>query len=191
MTRGARVYALAGVLALTASPAAAQLGEAQLGVIGSYGTGIAARPGAGLVLGVAAGRLTYVGLRWTYYATATTTQGLPPTEVRNSQQVFAADVGMLIPEGPLEIVPEVSIGFARFAQHSRPVAGGAESADYGTELLVAPGVAVELHVAHFALIPELQYCFTGKPDLPWLAEQHGLIASLRLVRWFELRRIRH
>lgn len=191
MTRGARVCMLAGVLGLTASPAAAQLGESQIGVVGSYGTGIAARPGAGLVIGHAFGRLTYGGLRWTYYGTAVTTQGPPPTEVRNTQQLFALDVGMLLPKGPLEVIPEVSIGFARFAQHSQPVAGGAESRDYATRLLVAPGVAVEVHVGRFALIPELQYCFTKQPDLPWSAEHHGLIGSLRLVRWFEVRRIRH
>ena len=189
----ARAWLLAGALSPLASPVAAQLGEAQVGVIASYGTGMAARPGAGLVLGVAVGRLTYGGLRWTYYGTTTTTQGpaASPTEVRNTQQVFALDVGMVLPKGSLEVIPEVSIGFARFVQHSLPAAGGAESVDYGTKLLVAPGLAVEVHAGRFALIPELQYCFAGKPKLPWPAEHYGLIGSLRLVRWFEVRRIRH
>lgn len=183
---------LVGILGLAASPAAAQVGEVQLGVIGSYGTGMAAQPGAGLVFGVAAGRVTYVGLRWTYFGTATSTQGpvAAPTEVRNSHQVFALDLGVLIPEGQLEVVPEFTIGVARFAQHSRPVAGGVGSADHGTELLAAPGVAVEVHALRLVLITEVQYCFAGKPDLPWPAEHHGLMGSLRLVIPFEARRIR-
>ncbi len=183
---------LVGVLGLAASPAAAQIGEVQLGAIASYGTGMAAQPGAGLVFGVAAGRVTYVGLRWTCFGTATTTQGpvASPTEVRNRHQVFALDLGVLIPEGPLEVDPEFSIGVARFAQHSRPVAGGVESANHKTELFAAPGVAVEVHAWHLVLIPEVQYFFAGDPDLPWLAEHHGLMGSLRVVIPFEARRIR-
>jgi hypothetical protein len=46
---------------------AAQLGEAQYGVIGSYGTSSAWHGGAGLIVGVGAGRLIYVGARWVYY----------------------------------------------------------------------------------------------------------------------------
>lgn len=188
----ARACLLAGVLGLAASPAAAQIGEVQLGAIASYGTGMAARPGAGLVFGVAAGRVTYVGLRWTYFGTATTTQGpaASPSEVRNRHQVFALDLGVLIPEGQLEVVPEFSIGVARFAQGSRPVAGGVESADHKTELFAAPGVAVEVHAFHLVIISEAQYCFAGKPELPWPAEHHGLMGSLRLVIPFEARRIR-
>jgi hypothetical protein len=188
----ARACLLVGALGLAASPAAAQVGEVQLGAIASYGTGMAAQAGAGLVFGVAAGRVTYVGLRWTYFGTATTTQGpaASQTEVRNRHQVFALDLGVLIPKGQVEVVPEFSIGFARFAQDSRLVAGGAESADHKTELFAAPGVAVEVHALQLVLISEVQYAFAGNPELPWPAEHHGLMGSLRLVIPFEARRIR-
>ena len=42
------------------------MGEPQVGVVGSYGVRDPYRGGAGLVLGVAPGRLAYVGLRWTH-----------------------------------------------------------------------------------------------------------------------------
>jgi len=42
----------------------AQLGELQVGVIGSYGMRDPYRGGGGLVLGVAPGRLVYGGLPW-------------------------------------------------------------------------------------------------------------------------------
>ena len=192
MTPRPRAGVLVAALQLVAASATAQLAEVQLGATASYGTGMAAQPGAGVVAGGAWGRLTYTGLRWTYHATATTTQGpaASPTEVRNSFQVFALDLGVLIPVDELEVVPELSIGVARFAQHSRPVAGGTESADYGTELLAAPGVAVEVHALRLVFVPEVQYYFVGKPDLPWLVQHHGLVGSLRLVIPFEVRRIR-
>ena len=43
----------------------AQLGEVHLGSLVTYGTARSYGPGAGLGLGVAAGRLVYLGARWT------------------------------------------------------------------------------------------------------------------------------
>jgi hypothetical protein len=190
-----RGWLLASVLPLLASPAAGQLGEAQLGVLASYGTGRAYGPGAGLVLGVATGRLAYIGVRWAYQVGTTRLAGpaAPSTEIRNRAQVFAVDLGIQIPAGVLEIVPGVSLGALRFSQHTRaPAAGGGttERAQSSTEFLAAPGVSVEVYAGRLAFIPQLQYALVGDPDLPFAVEHHGLIASLRIVVTKEMGRIR-
>ena len=169
---------LLGALSTTATPGLAQLGELQIGVVGSYGTSKAYGPGAGLVLGVATGRLAYVGLRWTYYAGATT------AGVTTRAQAFAVDLGIDIPVRALEVVPGVSLGAMRFAQ----IVGGARA--HKVEFLAAPGLAIEVHVARVALIPELQYSLAGDPELAQPVHQHGLVASLRLVIPIEVGRIR-
>jgi len=56
-----------GVLLCAASPLPAQLAEVQIGVVASYGFRRSVQTRGGLVLGIAPGRLTYAGLRWTYY----------------------------------------------------------------------------------------------------------------------------
>ena len=162
----------------TAAPARGQIGELQAGVVGSYGWNAAYGPGAGLVLGVATGRLAYVGVRWTYH-TGSTTAG-----VTTRAQAFAVDLGVVIPVRQLDVVAGVSLGAVRFAQH----AGSARS--HKVEFLGAPGLAAELHVAHVALIPELQYAWAGDPQLPQPVRHHGLVASLRLVVPIEVGRIR-
>jgi hypothetical protein len=169
-----------------AAPARAQLGELQVGVIGAYGRGEARGAGGGLVLGVAAGRLGYVGLRWTYYGGATKPHGLVPSDVRTRTQLLAVDLGIQIPVGALEIVPGLSVGWIQFTQQARqPDASGSSQ-----EFLAAPGVAVEMRIARFALIPEIQYSLAGTPNLPWRVAHRGLAASVRLVYLSELRRIR-
>lgn len=169
-----------------AAPARAQLGELQVGVIGAYGRGEARGAGGGLVLGVAAGRLAYVGLRWTYYAGDTRLRGPTPSEVRTRTQVVAMDLGIQIPVGALEIVPGVTVGWNQFTQRARqPDASGSSS-----EFLAAPGIAVEMRVARIAIIPEIQYLLAGAPNLPWRVDHRGLAASVRLVYLSELRRIR-
>jgi hypothetical protein len=178
VTRCRGLGALVGTLSALASPLAAQLGELQFGVVGSQGTSAAYGPGAGLVLGVATGRLAYVGLRWTYHAGATQ-QG-----VTTRVQAFAFDLGVEIPVGKLEVFPGLGLGAARFAQHGSGVSA------HKVEFLAAPGVAVEAHVAHVAFIPELQYSVTGNPELPRPVSHHGLVVSLRLVIPIEVARIR-
>lgn len=163
---------------LLTSSLLAQLGEVQLGVVGSYGTGEAYRPGAGVVLGVAAGRLGYLGLRWAYHR-GTTTAG-----VTNRAQVYTLDLGVLIPVGAVEVVPSLSLGAVRFAQRAPGIA------EHATEFLAAPGVSVEVPVGPVALIPELQYHLAGDPDLPSRVDHRGLVASLRLVITREMGRIR-
>lgn len=176
--RCTRGYALAGALSLTASPLPAQLGEVQAGVVASYGTSKAAGAGAGLVLGVASGRLAYLGLRWTYQAGATT------AGVTTRAQTFTVDLGIVIPVRALDVVAGLSLGAERFAQQ----AGGART--HKVEFLAAPGIAAEVHVARLALIPELQYRLAGDPELAQPVQHRGPVASLRLVIPVEVGRIR-
>ena len=163
---------------LVTSTLLAQLGEVRFGVVGSYGTGDAYRAGAGVVLGVAAGRLAYLGLRWTYY------HGVTRGGVTNRAQVFATELGILVPTGPVDIVPGLTLGAVRFAQRAPGVA------EHSTEFLAAPGLSVEVRVAPVTLIPEVQYHLAGDPDLPTPVEHRGLVASLRVVIPLEIGRIR-
>jgi hypothetical protein len=157
---------------------AGQIGELHLGVVASYGTPETYGPGAGLVLGIAPGRLVYVGARWSYQAGSTKLQ------VRNRVQAFAVDLGVQIPAGALEVVPSMSLGALRFAQR---VAG---ITMHATEFLAAPGVSVEIPVARVALIPELQFYLAGNPDLPRPVSHRGLLASVRLVVPIEVSRFK-
>ena len=166
-----------GTLLLTSS-LLAQLGEVQVGMVASYGTGEAYEPGAGVVVGVAAGRLTYLGLRWAYH------RGTTKAGVTNRAQVYTVDLGVLIPVGAVEVVPGLSLGAVRFAQRAPGID------DYATEFVAAPGVSVQVRAGRVALIPELQYHLAGDPDFPSRVGHRGLVASLRLVVPLEIGRIR-
>src|SRR2546427_11826005 len=96
--RCSRVSLVVGALSIAPSPIFAQIGEVQLGAVASYGTSKAWGPGAGLVVGEATGRLEYVGLRWNYYAGGTT------LSVTDPGQAFTGDLGVDIPDGPLELL---------------------------------------------------------------------------------------
>src|SRR5204863_2919218 len=91
--------AVALAQALLPADLAAQLGEAQFGAIASYGTSSAWHGGAGLIAGVGAGRLIYVGARWVYYfgSSAAQTDTGGTFQVRDRAQIFAADVGLPYP----------------------------------------------------------------------------------------------
>ncbi len=192
----ARACLLVGALAIVASPAPAQIGEIQAGGIGSYGTGEPFGAGAGLVWGVAAGRIAYIGVRWTNFGGTTNQRGpaSSPSEVTTRSQQFALDLGVQIPVGRLEVVPGMSVGFVRFAQRVRaPAPGGGSTvvSEHETEFLAAPGVAVVVPAGPVAFIPELRYSLAGSPSsLPWRVPHRGLLLSLRLVITFEVGRIR-
>lgn len=188
MRRGSWILLVA---ALAAPPAAAraQIGELQIGVVGSYGTAASARGGAGLVVGVATGRLAYVGVRWTSFA-GTSTTDTAGTAVRNRTQLYAVEVGAQFPSGPVEIIVGASGGFVRYAQRARTAAGPGSGTFTATEFLLAPSLSVEIYVAGVGLIPGVQYCLSGNPDLPWPVHHRGAIGSVRLVVPIELRRIR-
>jgi len=177
-------------LFLVTATAGAQLGEFQAGGVASYGTGKPFGRGAGLVVGVAPGRLAYVGLRWTYHAGMTEQRdsGGPSTEVKTRVQVFAMDLGLQIPIGRLELVPGVSIGMVQFVQRTQAPAGAGSG--ISKEFFAAPGISVEMRAARVAVIPELQYVLAGHPELPWSVQRRGLVASVRLVFLAEVRRIR-
>ena len=163
----------------------AQLGELQVGVIGSYGMRDPYRGGGGLVLGVAPGRLVYVGLRWIYYGGATSGGA-----VSNRAQVFATDFDVQIPlrGGLIELRPSMGIGMVQFAQHSG--APPSTLSEYSKEFFAAPGLALQLSASRVAVIPELQYYFTGHSELTWPIHNKGLAFSVRLVFLSEIRRIR-
>lgn len=176
--RLARACLLLGAVPVLTSPVQAQLGELQFGVVASYGAGEAYGPGAGLLLGVATGRLAYVGLRWTYHAGAT------KLDVTNRVQAFAVDLGVVVPVGKVEVVPGLGLGALRFAQRAPGVS------EHATEFLATLGVSVEVHAGRGALIPELQYSLAGDPELARPVRHRGLVASLRLVIPIEVGRIR-
>lgn len=169
---------------------AAQLGELQIGVVGSYSAWDPHRGGAGLVVGIAPGRVTYVGLRWTYDFGSTTVVATPggPTEVRTRTQVFATDLGVQIPKGAFEIVPSISFGVVQVAERSRSASGAVFRSS--KEFLAAPGIAIQVSAAGIALIPELQYYIAGRPALQQPVQRGGVVASVRLVLLREIRRIR-
>jgi hypothetical protein len=174
-----RCLCLAAVALPGASPLAGQIGELQLGVVASLGTPRAFGPGAGLVVGIAPGRLVYVGARWTYQFGSTQTQ------VRTRVQSFAADLGVQIPAGAVEVVPSLSLGALRYAQR----AAGIHT--HSVEFLAAPGLSLEIPVARVALIPEVQFYLAGKPsNLSVPVTHRGLLTSLRLVVPIEVSRFR-
>ena len=181
-------------VALLPSNLAAQLGEAQFGAIGSYGTSSAWHGGAGLIAGVGAGRLIYVGARWVYYfgSSAAQTDTGGTFQVRDRAQIFAADVGLQYPLGPAELVAGVTIGAMRFAQQAEPVSPGTgpPQSSSRVEFLLAPNLSVQLRVSRLLLIPEFVYSFAGSPDQRWPVDHHGPIFSLRVVMPFEVQRIR-
>ena len=178
---------LLALLCVTPSALSAQLGEMQVGAIASYGMRDPYRAGGGLVLGVAPGRLVYVGLRWIYYGGATTGGA---ANVRNRAQVFATDFDVQVPlrGGLLELRPSVGMGMVQFAQRS-----GAQTSvvsEYSKEFFAAPGLALQLSAGRIGVVPELQYYFTGHSELTWPVHNKGLAFSVRLVFLSEIRRIR-
>jgi hypothetical protein len=178
-------YLLLWLVCLTPTALSGQLGELQVGAVASYGLRDPYRAGAGLVFGVAPGRLVYVGLRWIYYAGATT-----GADVRNRAQVFATDFDVQVPVkgGLLEMRPGIGIGMVQFAQRGQPAIGVVSG--HSKEFFAAPGVALQMSAGRVAVIPELQYYFTGHSELPWPVHNKGLAISVRLVFLSEIRRIR-
>jgi hypothetical protein len=185
------------VAVLTCSPALArvQLGELHVGGLVSYGAAHDYRLGAGLVLGVAAGRLAYTGVRWAYQtgSTRSVASGGSAVEVTSRVQVFALDLGLQIPAGAFEIVPGASLGAARFAQRTKQPGPGGQlvtAGDHVTNFFAAPSLSVQVRVSRVLVIPELQYFLAGDPDFAWPAPHRGPVATVRIVATRELARIR-
>ena len=182
---------VAAVLGL-ASPVRAQLGEVQVGGLVSYGLEDAYGPGAGIVFGVAAGRITYIGARWTYYA-GSERRVTTPTEqldVTSRVQLFAVDLGVQVPVGAFEIIPGMSLGAARFAQRAQPVGGSEVPYVSATEFFWGAGLSVSGRVAGLVIIPEVQYGFAGDPQMVGPLVHQGLTVSMRVAATFEVGRVR-
>lgn len=180
--------------ALLPATLAAQLGEAQFGVIASYGTASAYHGGAGLIAGVGAGRLIYVGARWVYYfgSSAVQTDTGGTFDVRDRAQTFAFDVGLQYPVGAVEVVAGVTIGAVRFAQQAEPVTPGtgAPQSSSRVDFLLVPNFSFQLRVSRFLVIPEFMYSFAASPDMRWPMDNKGPLLSIRVVTAFEVQRIR-
>src|SRR6266702_4346442 len=80
------------------------------------------------------------------------------------------------------------LGMVQFVQRGGGTTGPVSG--YSKEFFAAPGVALQLSAARVALIPELQYYFTGHSELTWPVHNKGLAFSARLVFLSEIRRIR-
>ena len=191
MTRLHRAVLLSATMVCAPQVARAQVGEVHIGPIASYGLPDSFGPGAGLVVGVAAGRLIYIGLRWAYQSGGTEVMSTSetPVSVTSRAQLFAFDLGLLFPAGAFEIVPGISLGVTRFAQQADSPAGTVSDNDLA--FLAAPGLSVYTRLGALLVIPELQYFLGRNPTLPWPVEHRGLAASVRLVIPFEVSRIRH
>lgn len=177
---------LLALLSVVPGALSAQLGELQVGALASYGMGDPYRAGAGLVLGVATGRLAYVGLHWIYYAGSSDQVG-----VTNRAQVFATDLGVQIPlrgGGAMELRPGIGLGVVRFAQLSSDTTGSISESS--TEFFAAPGVALQLSAARFGVIPQVAYYFTGHTEMTSPIQNKGLTLSVRFVYLSEISRIR-
>ena len=183
------------VALLTPSGLHAQLGEVHVGLLGSVGLGQAWGPGFGGIVGVAPGRLTYTGLRaQAHFGPTEGLQGIEGTvSARTRLQVFAADLGFMIPAGLVEVMPGISLGVLRFSQQvDDPMAeGGLGDPVIATEFYPAPTLAVLIRVKGIHLIPEIQADLAGDPDLPVPVKHRGVLFGLRVVVPFEVDRIRH
>ncbi|MDH4131749.1 MAG: hypothetical protein OEV95_08060 [Gemmatimonadota bacterium] len=193
MTRPALGLAL--VLALSPASLHAQLGEVHVGLLASYGTAGSYQAGGGLLAGVSAGRLVYLGVRWVYFAGDTEQRSDPQGQydVTTRAQIFAADLGLQYPTGPVEIVAGVTIGATRYGQETDPLGSGgtaASTSGVATELLVAPNLSVQIRALGLLVIPEVMYPLSGAPDLRWPADRKGAVFALRLVVPFEVQRVR-
>jgi hypothetical protein len=191
MIRLRRALLLSAALVCAPHVVRAQVGEVHIGPIASYGLPDSFGPGGGMIVGVAAGRLIYIGLRWAYQSGGTEVMGTlaTPVSVTSRAQLFAFDLGLLFPAGAFEIVPGISLGATRFAQQADSHAGIVS--EYDVAFLAAPGLSIYARLGALLVIPELQYFLGPNPTLPWPVEHRGLAASVRFVVPFEVSRIRH
>lgn len=180
-----RALGFAALLAMLPGHALAQHGEVQLGAVASYGAPTSLRQGVGVAAGVAMGRLLYVGMRGVHHAGSTrAVADAASGNLRNSSQLLLADIGLMVPVGPLEIVPGVALGAMRFNQR-------ASETTHATTFVFAPGLSVHARVAGLVVVPEVQYVVARNPRLAFPAPHRGAIAAVRVVFPFEVGRIRY
>lgn len=176
-----------------AVPAAAQMGEAHFGVIGSYGSGSAYQAGVGLTASYAPGRLVWLGLRYIDYAGGTDrrTDSTGSWDVTTRAQLFGADLALEYPLGAIELVGGVTMGTVRFWQGADQMGGSGvtPTEEVGTSFVLAPTVMAEIRTGPLMLIPQVAYYFAGSPDFRWPVGHDGWAVSLMLVLPIETHRI--
>jgi hypothetical protein len=192
---GRRLLAILCLAASLPAAAHAQLGEAHVGVIGSFGSGDAYQWGGGLTASYQPGRLAYAGLRWIYYggSSALRSDSTGNYQVTTRAQLFGADLGLEYPLGSVELVGGLTLGAMRFWQGTIPAAapGATAVSVIATEFVVAPTFRAEIRTGPIMLIPEVGYYFAGAPDMRWPVGNQGWAASLLVVIPIETRRIRY
>jgi hypothetical protein len=163
----------------------AQHGEVQLGVVTSYGTPSTLRLGVGVIAGVALGRLLYVGVRGVHHVGTThAVAGAASPNLTNSAQLLLTDIGLMLPVGPLEVVPGIALGAMRFNQRDNETT-------HATKFVFATGLSVQVRVAGLLVVPEVQFYAARNPDLALPADHRGAVAAVRVVFPFEVGRIAH
>jgi hypothetical protein len=182
-------FLVCAAVAATPAGAAAQLGELHFGVIGGYGVAESYRGGAGLTFAVVPGRVSFLGLRYVYHWGSTSPSTNANLEFRTSSQTIAADLGVQIPIGSIELVIGTSLGSVRFQQDSLKAGAPPVPVD-AWEFLVAPSLTAYFRVGRFLLAPEFQWGLAGDPDLDHHVSHLGPVFYLRLVLPFEIDRIR-
>ncbi|HUF50434.1 MAG TPA: hypothetical protein VMN60_06345 [Longimicrobiales bacterium] len=180
-----RALGFAALMAMLPGQALAQHGEVQLGAVTSYGAPASLRLGVGVIAGVAVGRLLYVGMRGVHHAgTTRAVAGAAASNLRDNSQLLLADIGLMMPVGPLEVVPGIALGAMRFNQR-------ASETTHATKFVVATGLSVQARVAGLVVVPEVQYYAARNPRLAFPAPHRGAVAAVRVVFPFEVRRIRY
>lgn len=180
-----RALGFAALMAALPAHALAQHGEVQLGVVASYGAPSSLRQGVGVVAGVAMGRLLYVGVRGVHHVGTTRAVAAGASgNLSNGAQVLLADIGLMIPVGPLEVVPGIALGAMRFRQRDTETT-------HATKFVAAAGLSIQARVAGLVVVPEVQYYAARHPHLAYPTPHRGVVAAVRVVFPFEVRRIRY
>jgi hypothetical protein len=180
-----RALGFAALMATLPAHTLAQHGEVQLGVVTSYGAPSSLRLGVGVIAGVALGRLLYVGVRGVHHAgTTRAVASGASSNLKNNAQLLLADIGLMMPVGPLEVVPGIALGAMRFTQRDRETT-------HATKLVVATGLSVQARLGGLVVVPEVQYYAARHPHLAFAAPHRGAVVAVRVVFPFEVRRIRY
>lgn len=183
---------LIGVLVPAVLPAQARV--LPLGVLASYGTEGARAAGYGAAAGLRSGPL-YLGLRYTSYTGSTAVSGpfystcTIMNHDRTRSQVLAADVGYAIRAGVVEVIPGLIVGAQRYAQRRRSEQQGfrcatSEVTVTDARLALEPGIAIEVPVGAFRVIPDLRVSMIGGPQLLTPVRSGMLVTSVRISKTF-------
>lgn len=182
---------LAGVLALAgrAGPATAQITEARVGLIGSYGAADVYGPGLGVTGQMTFGERFQAGLRFQYFAgggpvTRSSLAGCCATVdvgARTTAWLGTVDLGVRLRTGPVRIVPGLSLGAVRFWQHRNLHLIPGDPNHFDVTLFVAPVLTLEIPIGRMRVMPEVAWALGARPSLATPVAYRGLVGSLRLT----------